>query len=116
MIDISVSCQEVQVDLLSNKIKTNLKNVTNLNHWLSLNEHLFQGADTLFKVLHGHLDDHKSDKLESLQKQVHLTSAPGGDCLGQLRNVLVQLVPTNAQGLCLGLGRGGQVLVFRSLI
>ena len=57
MIDISVSCQEVQVDLLSNKIKTNLKNVTNLNHWLSLNEHLFQGADTLFKVLHGDLDD-----------------------------------------------------------
>ena len=58
MIDISVSRQEVQVDLLSNKIKTNLKNFTNLNHWLSLNEHLFQGADTLFKVLHGHLDDH----------------------------------------------------------
>ena len=55
--DISVSRQEVQVDLLSNKIKTNLKNFTNLNHWLSLNEHLFQGADTLFKVLHGHLDD-----------------------------------------------------------
>ena len=115
MIDISVSCQEVQVDLLSNKIKTNLKNVTNLNHWLSLNEHLFQGADTLFKVLHGHLDDHKSDKLESLQKQVHLTSAPGGDCLGQLRNVLVQLVPTDAQGLRFGLGHGTRTLVFKCL-
>ena len=115
MIDISVSCQEVQVDLLSNKIKTNLKNVTNLNHWLSLNEHLFQGADTLFKVLHGHLDDHKSDKLESLLKPVHLTSAPGGDCLGQLRNVLVQLVPTVTQGLCLGLGQGTRTLVFKCL-
>ena len=115
MIDISVSCQEVQVDLLSNKIKTNLKNVTNLNHWLSLNEHLFQGADTLFKVLHGHLDDHKSDKLESLLKPVHLTSAPGGDCLGQLRNVLVQLVPTDAQGLRFGLGRGTRTLVFKCL-
>ena len=115
MIDISVSCQEVQVDLLSNKIKTNLKNVTNLNHWLSLNEHLFQGADTLFKVLHGHLDDHKSDKLESLLKPVHLTSAPGGDCLGQLRNVLVQLVPTDAQGLRLGLGHGTRTLIFKFL-
>ena len=115
MIDISVSRQEVQVDLLSNKIKTNLKNFTNLNHWLSLNEHLFQGADTLFKVLHGHLDDHNSDKLESLQKQVHLTSAPGGDCLGQLRNVLVQVVPTDAQGLRLGLGHGTRTLVFKCL-
>merc|ERR1719220_3256285 len=57
-----------------------------LNNWLSLNEHLFQGADTLFKVLHG-----------------HLASAPRGDCLGQLGNVLVQLVPTDTQGLCLGL-------------
>ena len=35
--------------------------------------------------------------------QTHLTPATGGDRLGQLRHVLVELVPADAQGFCLRL-------------